>query len=240
MTNIGEFSYALIYRSLPYLIFFCSGYSCVESCDADPQCQWKNGECYNIALGTPGGIQHKGKCELVADITFNPTISPTLTTPSLSPTSAPITSIPTEAPTFSPTTSTPSISPQPPTAAPVVTCFHSSSKARLQNGEQKRLDELTYGERVLATDDSNNLVFSRVVHFTGAFPNAAGVGSKISFQNNREEGSKDILLSPNHLILASQSNTSFKAEYIPAEQVRVGMYLHHMSAQGRETMSELK
>ena len=97
---------------------------------------------------------------------------------------------------------------------------------RLENGTQKRLDELSYGERILAVDKNLNPVFSKVIHFTGVFPEAMGSGTKILFQPYNTLDIQDITLSPIHLILASHGNSS-NPEYVQAQEVHIGMYVYH-------------
>ena len=79
--------------------------------------------------------------------------------------------------------------------------------------QKKRLDQARHGQRVLAFDDKDNTpVYSTIVGFTGAFPNAQGSGLRIAHSKG------ELIVSETHLLLALIDG---KSKFVQADELTV-------------------
>lgn len=89
-------------------------------------------------------------------------------------------------------------------------CYHVSTKVMLENGAVVRMDELKYGDLVMALDDKMKIIYSPVVDFTGYFPESNGSFVKIYCENY------SLIVSGIHLIMSENY-------YKMAKDLEVGM-----------------
>jgi len=106
-------------------------------------------------------------------------------------------------------------------------CFHSSSKVILRNGLQLRLDQLNHNDEVLVMDPvTNEMTYSKVITFTGYFPDRVGTCVTIYFGQRNP-----LILSNIHLVYSGYIPDLDTFEYVKAEDIEVGDYL--LNSQGR-------
>ncbi len=99
-------------------------------------------------------------------------------------------------------------------------CFPSHSTVITENGQTKRMDGLTIGEKVLTMSPSGKLVYSRVIMFMDARPQA-DINSYVVIETFNP--AKKIELTKKHLILASKDGVKFETVF--AERVQPGDYI---------------
>lgn len=98
-------------------------------------------------------------------------------------------------------------------------CFHKSCTVMLQNGTVVTLDKLRYQDRVLTVDKNMKPVYSKVIDFTGVFPNMDGAYVKIYYSDSY------MMLSGNHLLYCDNT-------YKQAKDITEGMKLMTVSDNG--------
>jgi hypothetical protein len=103
-------------------------------------------------------------------------------------------------------------------------CFHASTivTVRTRNGALlfMRVDKLVYGDEILTANG-----FSKIIDFTGIFPDRVGSSVKLYFDND------SLCVSGNHLILIND-------KYIQAKEAQTGQFL--TSTSGRKQISKIE
>lgn len=105
-------------------------------------------------------------------------------------------------------------------------CFHKDTLVTLENDIIVKLKDLKHNSKVLCRLDNGTYVFSKVLTFTGYFPDKSGRSLKITYgaygpSGPDEESITSISISYNHLLFAKKLRTKNdhilnKFDYVPA------------------------